>query len=505
MAIYELQVENAKLIYDGGDCFSAIELLNGALKANPKSELGWKTLVNAYRNIGDVRAAYVTNVNWSLYCPLSFDAKISEFSASLNVADWSRYSSLNKFIVSAILKGAYFVGESILTSPYFTNEIQALCMDRYSNQLRKDPLRLISGGCQNARKLRVGFLGKDFSQHSTNYLLIGVIEGHNKDKFEYIAYDYNKSNVDGDLRGRALSAYDQFHDVSAYSNIEIAQLIARDGLDILLYMQSVADPRFEVLAYRPAPRQIGYLYYPGIANAIFVDAIIADNMVIPSDLDQFYKKVYKFSGCYQPNDSRRYIPESNLDGGRTDKNFIFANFSAAHKINPKAMKLWSQILLACEESVLLLLDYGVDFKENIISELLICGVDPMRIRFVSQMDINQHLNRLSSIDLVLDTYPYGSHTGTSDALWAGTPILSLRGSQFASRVAGSLLHSCKLDEFIVDNDHAFVAKAISLYGNRSLVKKVKHYLVESRSNFSLFDTLAYTRNFEKLLEEIAQS
>lgn len=505
MPIYDLQVENAQLIYESGDCFSAIELLNEALKANPKSELGWKTLVNAYRSMGDTRAAYAANVNWSLYCPLSFDAKISEFSASLNVADWSRYSSLNKFIVSAILKGAYFVGESILTSPYFTNEIQALCMDRYSNGLRKDPIRPSFRGRKNSRKLRVGFLGKDFAQHSTNYLLIGVIESHNKDKFEFIAYDYNENNVDGDLRDRALSAYEQFHDVSAYSNIEIAQLIARDGLDILLYMQSVADPRFEVLAYRPAPRQIGYLYYPGIANAVFVDAIIADDMVVPSDLERFYKKVYKLSGCYQPNDGRRYIPELNQGVARTDKNFIFANFSAAHKINPKSIQLWSQIILACEESVLLLIDYGVYFKENITSELLTCGVDPMRIRFVSQMDINEHLNRLSSVDLVLDTYPYGSHTGTSDALWSGTPILSLRGEQFASRVAGSLLHSCQLDEFIVDNEHAFVAKAISLYGNRSLIEKVKQYLVANRSSFSLFDTLTYTKNFETLLEEIAQS
>ena len=44
-------------------------------------------------------------------------------------------------------------------------------------------------------------------------------------------------------------------------------------------------------------------------------------------------------------------------------------------------------------------------------------------------------------DLFLDTWPYNAHTTASDALWAGLPVLSCRGSTFPGRVGASLLHA----------------------------------------------------------------
>mgnify|MGYP003485324863 CR=1 FL=1 len=47
--------------------------------------------------------------------------------------------------------------------------------------------------------------------------------------------------------------------------------------------------------------------------------------------------------------------------------------------------------------------------------------------------------RFSLCDLALDTRICNGHTTTSDALWAGVPVVALRGRHFASRVAASLL------------------------------------------------------------------
>jgi len=42
------------------------------------------------------------------------------------------------------------------------------------------------------------------------------------------------------------------------------------------------------------------------------------------------------------------------------------------------------------------------------------------------------------VDLFLDSRPYGAHTVSADALWTATPMLTLPGAPFASRVAASL-------------------------------------------------------------------
>ena len=62
--------------------------------------------------------------------------------------------------------------------------------------------------------------------------------------------------------------------------------------------------------------------------------------------------------------------------------------------------------------------------------------------------MKEHLARYRCADLVIDTFPYNGHTTTSDALWAGCPVLTLAGETFPSRVAGSLLSAIGVPELI---------------------------------------------------------
>ena len=49
-------------------------------------------------------------------------------------------------------------------------------------------------------------------------------------------------------------------------------------------------------------------------------------------------------------------------------------------------------------------------------------------------------------DLFLDTLPYNAQTTTSDALWAGLPVLTAWGKTFAGRLAASQLQAIGLEE-----------------------------------------------------------
>jgi Glycosyl transferase family 41 len=57
------------------------------------------------------------------------------------------------------------------------------------------------------------------------------------------------------------------------------------------------------------------------------------------------------------------------------------------------------------------------------------------------------------------TLPVNGHTTTSDALWAGTPVLTCAGQTFVSRVAGSLLHAAGLTELVTTSLEEYEAVA----------------------------------------------
>jgi predicted O-linked N-acetylglucosamine transferase (SPINDLY family) len=98
--------------------------------------------------------------------------------------------------------------------------------------------------------------------------------------------------------------------------------------------------------------------------------------------------------------------------------------------------------------------------------------------------------------LFLDTFPYNAHTTASDALWAGLPLLTMKGESFASRVAASLLTAIDLPELITSSQEHYETLAIELATNPAKLKAIKVKLESNRLTTPLFDTLRFTKNLE---------
>ena len=79
-------------------------------------------------------------------------------------------------------------------------------------------------------------------------------------------------------------------------------------------------------------------------------------------------------------------------------------------------------------------------------------------------------------DLFLDTLPYNAHTTSSDALWAGLPVLTRIGETFADRVAASLLNAIGLPELITTTLEAYEQMAIDLATHPEKLAAIKHKL-----------------------------
>jgi protein O-GlcNAc transferase len=115
----------------------------------------------------------------------------------------------------------------------------------------------------------------------------------------------------------------------------------------------------------------------------------------------------------------------------------------------------------------------------------------------------EHLARLACADLALDVLPYGSHTTGSDALWAGVPLLTCRGATFAGRVGASLCHAVELPELVAESLPEYARALQALCADRARLAHYRRHLEAGRTTLPLFDTAAFTRAFERMLEQAA--
>jgi predicted O-linked N-acetylglucosamine transferase (SPINDLY family) len=303
------------------------------------------------------------------------------------------------------------------------------------------------------------------------------------------------------MRARLLKAFDQFHDVRAKSDHQVAALLRDLNVAIAVDLKGFSrDARPGILAHRPAPIQVNYLGYPGTMAADFIDYFIADPIALPRDRQRhFSEKIVHLPESYLVNDSTRAIPlrpARRSHAGLPDEGFVFCCFNNNYKIMPPVFDIWMRLLDAVEGSVLWLLRDNEAAERNLRKEAQARGIDPARLIFADRIRMADHLDRQCLADLFLDTLPCNAHTTASDALWAGLPLITCQGEAFAARVASSLLHAIGLPELVTQNLEEYERLALRLARDPALLGQYRTRLEANRRTHPLFDTERYRRHLE---------
>ncbi|MDT4332074.1 UDP-N-acetylglucosamine-peptide N-acetylglucosaminyltransferase [Methylomonas sp. MED-D] len=351
-------------------------------------------------------------------------------------------------------------------------------------------------------KIRLGYLSCDFHDHATAYLLVEMLEAHDKDRFEIYAYSYGADDG-GDMRQRLLRCFDRFVDLSELSIADSAKAIHADQIDILIDLKGYTrGTRTEILTYRPAPIQVNYLGYPSTLGGDFCDYIVTDPYLTPPGSAADYSEAFAYlPDSYQPHGRHAEIGKlsSRVEQGLPEHGFVFCCFNQAYKIMPEIFDVWCRLLYNTPGSVLWLLK-NASAKGRLRNEAYQRGIVPDRLIFADELPQIEHLGRLGLADLVLDTAPYNAHTTASDALWVGVPMITCAGDTFPSRVAGSLLRAIGLDELIATDLDTYYTLAHDLANCPEQLADVNRKLAANRLNTPLFDTLAYTLHLEALFQ-----
>ncbi|HEX5277796.1 MAG TPA: tetratricopeptide repeat protein [Fluviicoccus sp.] len=359
------------------------------------------------------------------------------------------------------------------------------------------------GTCRPDERIRVAYLSADFHDHATAFLMAGLFERHDRNRFEITAFSYGPDQ--GNIRTRLTAAFDRFLDVSQIDDAEVADRIRELGIDIAVDLKGhTTHARPGILASRPAPVQVSYLGYPGTTGLPFMDYLIADATVIPQgEEDAYSEKVVRLPESYLVNDDRREIAKAiptRQAMALPEHGMVFCCFNNHGKLTPAVFDIWMRLLQQTPGSVLWLLDGTEAGRNNIRREAGYRGVVPERLVFAPVLNVSEHLARLQLADLFLDTWPVNAHTTACDALWGGLPVLTCTGSTFAARVATSLLKAADLRGLACATPAEYEARALELAHNPGKLTALRRDWGARRLQSRLFDTARTTRYLESAYE-----
>jgi predicted O-linked N-acetylglucosamine transferase (SPINDLY family) len=420
---------------------------------------------------------------------------------ALAICDWAQSDALTDALRADLAAGRPSVMPFTLVGYCDDAALHLACARNFiADRIPARPTPLWDGVQYRHERIRIAYLSADFRSHATAFLMAELFERHDRGRFEVLGVSFG-SDDNSAMRSRLVKSFETFHDVQAQGDREVAALLRNAEVDIAVDLKGYTQGcRPEILAYRPAPIQVGYLGYPGTIGADFLDYVLADPVVLPFDRQAFYtEKIVQLPDCYQVNDSTRVIAAetpSRATAGLPDDGFVFCCFNKSYKIRRPIFDVWMRLLAAVPGSVLWLLQDNDGAERNLRREAAAHGIDPARLVFAGRASLEDHLARHRLADLFLDTLPYNAHTTASDALWAGLPIVTCLGQAFAGRVAASLLNAIGLPELVTHNLTDYEALALRLATDPAAVRAVRAKLEANRPTQPLFDTDRFRRNIE---------
>ncbi len=358
-----------------------------------------------------------------------------------------------------------------------------------------------------SRRLRIGYISGDFQFHVVPQFLLPLLEERDRSAFEVVCY--STGDTTDKMTERLRSLADVWQDAARKSANEVADMIHRDRIDILVDLAGHSGvPNLRVFAQRPAPVQatwVGYLNTTGLTR---IQYRISDNHCDPPGLTDRYhtEKLVRLphsQWCFRPFaevDCEREAPFSR-NGYLT-----FGSFNQTVKITPAVRRMWGDILTQVADSRFTVV--GVvdnDAREDLFADLENAGVDRARITMLPYIPIEEYYRSFGGVDIGLDTTPFSGGTTTCDALWMGTPVVTVPGMRSWSRSAASVLTTLGLRDWIAESQEDYVRRAVQFARNPSIIAELRASLRSRMLASPLMDRKQFTRDMEEAYRRMWQS
>ncbi|MBR8831230.1 MAG: hypothetical protein N5P05_002996 [Chroococcopsis gigantea SAG 12.99] len=349
--------------------------------------------------------------------------------------------------------------------------------------------------------LKIGYIASTLRRHSVGWLSRWLFQHHNREKFKIYIYLVGQPEDDITDQWFRKNA-ETIHNLPSNPRL-ISEKIREDQIDILVDLDSITkNTTYHVMALKPAPVQVTWLGLDA-SGLPAIDYFLADNYVLPPDAGDYYReKIWRLPHTYLAVDGFEIgVPTLRReDLGISPDSMVYLTLQSGLKRNRQCIGLQMEIIKAVPDSYLLIKGSA---KSETIRELFIsiarsAGVNIDRLRFLPNDTCEEtHRGNLQIADVVLDTFPYNGATTTLEVLWAGIPLVSRVGRQFAARNSYTFMTNAGIEEGIAHTGEEYVEWGIKLGTDESLRGKVVEKLRLSRQISPLWNGENFALEIEK--------
>jgi predicted O-linked N-acetylglucosamine transferase (SPINDLY family) len=354
------------------------------------------------------------------------------------------------------------------------------------------------------RPLRIGYLSGDFRAHPVGFAFLPLVDRHDRSACE--AYCYSVYGVADRFTRHIAERADRWRDVAMTPPAEIADLIHRDGVDVLVDLSGYGGiPTFQVMAHRPAPVQASWLGYLSTSGLTRIDYRITDAFADPPGVaERFHTeqllRLPHSQWCYRAlvREAVPAAPPCAHNGFIT-----FGAFNQSAKLSATARRIWAEILARSPGSRLLIVGVAPGpATDMVLADFARHGVPAGTVTVRPRLSFEDYFRTIASVDIALDTMPYSGGSTTCDTVWMGTPVLTLTGARSVSRSASSILGVLGLQEWIAATPEEYVAKALAFAADRDRLAQLRRSLRARMEASPLMDEPRFARDMEALYRRI---
>jgi predicted O-linked N-acetylglucosamine transferase (SPINDLY family) len=261
--------------------------------------------------------------------------------------------------------------------------------------------------------------------------------------------------------------------------------------------------KLDLMAYQPAPLLGSWLGYPHSAGLENIDYFICDPYSLPTKPEYLIETPLVMPKTWLALGQAFFSDLNEIKPGLPSErkgHITYGTANNPHKYSPEVLRAWARIVAATPGSRFAFIrpeGSGESFRKNISGYFAEEGVTADRLDW--HVVRGAHLPFYNEVDVTLDPFPLTGGTTTTESLWMGVPLVSLKGQMFHERLSWSILSNAGLADLVADTPEDYHRMALALAADTERRRALRTGLREQLRNSPLGQTEQFAKDFYDLI------
>lgn len=332
-------------------------------------------------------------------------------------------------------------------------------------------------GVWSGGRMTIAYITPDLRDHPVAHMLLPVLAAHDRKRVRIVLVATRTPDASA-VAQAVLAQADAFLDLSGKDDGDACLAIRAMGVDVLVDLCGGTRGNHPTIFARGAAQaQLLWLGCPATTGTPYYDAFLVDSTIAPPDYERHCSEpLLRLPCCYHPISAGLHSRNSAIrrgDLGLPDDAIIVGMLQQPRKILPPFIDRIAAAIGSLPGCHLALRAHA-DAHEAVAARLSALGLPRERIHLFSRFPTrDDYLAIYPLLDLAVDSFPYGGHSTTGEALILGTPVLTSLGRSIHSRVAASMLHELDLDELVAPDIDAMLTLLARLVGEPASLAELR--------------------------------